>query len=117
MSYTLFKDLNSDDNRINARSHSVHVYGCVIGLVLSVDVASFYSLQKRNIRVFTSYFYFLLCNTSHSTTGFACRIYVQYLRLSQARIKEEGSAVGLRPTRVKNFEQQKQCRILGMLFA
>jgi len=34
------------------------------------------------------------------------------LHLSQARIKEEGSAVGLRPTRVKNVEQQKQGRKL-----
>src|SRR6218665_11310 len=38
-----------------------------------------------------------------SATDFACRIYVQNLRLSQARIKEEGSTVGLRPTRVKKI--------------
>ena len=34
------------------------------------------------------------------------------LCLSQARMKEEGSAVGLQPTQVKHIEQQKQRKIL-----
>src|ERR1700733_6860148 len=33
------------------------------------------------------------------------------LCLSQARMKEEGSAVGLQPTQVKHIEQQKQRKI------